>query len=241
MKALFKALCIFLSAVVLLIGGLAIWQKDNISSFVKSKFYSKEEITQQITQNKEEIHQKLNTVTNGAIRDFTTAEEEQIRKGEMTPQQALDRVLRDAGNENPGGFKSQKVQNGQVQSDSAQDAQQAEDDVTSIINAHVSKIYLLKAQYLGQLGGFESRVRNYWNALPAEQRTASGKQATITKFMGELASMEQACDAQVEAVLSSLTAELKAAGGDLSIVGSIRSAYRQEKNLQKAYFINLYN
>lgn len=54
------------------------------------------------------------------------------------------------------------------------------------------------------------------------------------------ANLESACDANVNAVISELKSILSAAGRDMSLVSSIQTAYNNEKQLKKAYYINMY-
>lgn len=240
-----------LVVIVLILGGLVIWQRDNLASLVSSIIYSDEEITQKLTQSKAKVQQALDFYTDGSLRDFTVEEEERIRKGEVSPQQAWSQISPNNATKETDpdstleSAQAPLAQAGQTETGSINpgktpEPSQQSADITNIIKTHVSEIYLLKAQYISKLGEFERRVLSEWKSLPKEKRTQANKQALIAKYIGELASMERSCDLQVDAILSSLESQLKAVGGDLSIINTIKNAYTEEKNLQKAYFISTY-
>ena len=52
--------------------------------------------------------------------------------------------------------------------------------------------------------------------------------------------LEAECDARLEALLSDMTAQLKADGGDLSLVEDARALYIQEKKIRKAELYRKY-
>ena len=57
----------------------------------------------------------------------------------------------------------------------------------------------------------------------------------MTRFSNSLMSQ---CDGRVATLLGELESELRAAGGDLSIITTIKNAYENEKNLKKAYYMS---
>ncbi len=104
----------------------------------------------------------------------------------------------------------------------------------------VNKLYVLQGQYTSQLAGLVSRAQSYYREQWTANGPAAAKSNTMSKFSGEVASMEGTCDAKVEAVLGELTSQLKAIGADTSVVGTLRAAYNNEKASQRAAYVNKY-
>lgn len=104
----------------------------------------------------------------------------------------------------------------------------------------IAQVYVIKANFTSQLSVFESSIINSYKALPPEQRTAATKARIVSENMGYVVSMEAQCDAQISAVTAELYAFLTSCGKDTSLVDSINSAYANEKELKKAYYISLY-
>lgn len=104
----------------------------------------------------------------------------------------------------------------------------------------VAKIYVIKANFTSTLSSFESNIISSYKALPAEQRTNATKARIVSENMSYVTGLEAQCDAQVKAVTDELSALMKQNGKDTSLVDAINSAYANEKELKKAYYISLY-
>lgn len=104
----------------------------------------------------------------------------------------------------------------------------------------VAEMYILKAEFTSALKNLENTTLKDYAALPTEEKTAEVKANMMTKVLDEVAVMEKTCDTKVEAILTSLTTLLTEGGKDLSLVDSIRTAYKNEKTITKAEYINTY-
>ncbi len=104
----------------------------------------------------------------------------------------------------------------------------------------VAKVYVLKGQYTSLLSSFESQIIAQYNALPKEQHTAATKARLVSENVGYVAGLEAQCDAQIAAITDELTTLMKENGKDTLLADSIKSAYANEKELKKAYYISLY-
>ena len=105
----------------------------------------------------------------------------------------------------------------------------------------VEKMYVIKADFMGTLSSFEANIKAQYKSLPAEERTQATKAKIVSENMSYISGLEAQCDAQVKAVTDELTELLIANGKDTSLVDAINSAYANEKELKKAYYISLYN
>ncbi len=230
MKKTKRIVLITLVVVLLALGGLAYWQKDNITSLVVSMRYSKEEIAGKIDDNKKKTENLVKEYTGESVRDFTFEEEEQIRKGILTPEEALERIsngVKDAETASAAPFdpvtKSASVS-------------PAEGD----ISGYISQLYLLKAQYIGKLGDLDRRGRAEYDALEKSGKTSKAKQALAAKYIGEASRLEAECDAKVEILIADIQRALSKNGESANIIKNIRSAYAEEKILKKSYYLSAY-
>ena len=105
----------------------------------------------------------------------------------------------------------------------------------------VAKVYVLKGQYTGLLSSLEASAKAQYLALPKEERGTAAKAKIVSDNMAYVSGLEAQCDAQIDAILADLTALNKQYGKDDSLVEAIRTAYVNEKELKKAYYVSLYN
>lgn len=119
-------------------------------------------------------------------------------------------------------------------------AKLSEEEYNKKVAELVAKIYVIKANFTSTLSAFESNIIASYKALPKEQHTTATKAKIVSDNMGYVAGLEAQCDAQVKAVTDELSALMKENGKDTSLVDAINSAYKNEKELKKAYYISLY-
>lgn len=228
MKKFKKILAIVLLIFVVAIGCLAVWQRGNIASLITSVKFSKDELAEKIDSNKKKTDELVSQYSENAIRDFTHEEEEQIRRGEITPEQALEKIISEA--KGVGGFSAAP----------SSPIKENSEEVKTTVSDYVSQLYLLKAQYIAKLGDLERRAKSEYKAIPKGEKGASAKQSFASKYIGEASKLESECDGKVEAILSSIQRTIKEQGGDINIVKAIRKTYEEEKILKKSYYINTY-
>ena len=87
------------------------------------------------------------------------------------------------------------------------------------------------------ISGIISSAKSEFAALPAEQRTKSAQNAILASKMGQAEALEAECDAQVEAMLGEMSAELSAAGQSTESVSQLKSYYEDTKASQKAAYL----
>lgn len=108
-----------------------------------------------------------------------------------------------------------------------------------IIRNYTAKFYSMKAYYVGQLSGIEADAKKDYASMSKEEKKNLSKTTFINKYIGYATALQNECDAEVESLLKSMKEELKAVGGDTSIIGVIRQAYDNEKAARKAYYMNM--
>lgn len=117
---------------------------------------------------------------------------------------------------------------------------QTSSEVDERIAELITRMYVLKSTYVGQIDGLVAQMKAQFVKLPPEQRTTSAKQSIATGYMSQINAMEAQCDAQVNSVVSELRTLLKNNGRDTSLADTIMSTYNSEKENTKAYYINTY-
>ena len=112
--------------------------------------------------------------------------------------------------------------------------------VSPAVQQIIADIYLLRAELINKLDALIEEGTAEVNAIPKEKRTASVKLEFMNRYLDRGEALEAECDARLEALLSDMTAQLKADGGDLSLVEDARALYIQEKKIRKAELYRKY-
>lgn len=240
MRRILKSLLIVLIFALVSGAVFAVWQKENIRSVINAIRYNDEEIERKIEDNKKKVEQLVEDITESKIRDFTLEEEEKIRKGEITVEEAIEKVMAEGKTGVSTSENETEANNTQDNSPLTSEPKNKSDLVKDIINDHITQMYHLKASYIGKLGELERRAISDYKSLPPEKRKTAEKQSMLSKYLGEAASLEKECDARVNEVLSGLRSELKSRDYDLEIINTIKKVYEDEKVLRKSYYINMY-
>ena len=102
----------------------------------------------------------------------------------------------------------------------------------------IAKMYVLKSTFESELDKLYQEAVAYYGQMSAEQRKNAAS-LMVKQFYSRATGLERQCDAQVDELMTNLTASLEASGGDTSIVKKMRQAYSEEKSLKKSYYLNL--
>ena len=210
---------------------LLIWQKDNITAVVEATKYSDEDIQQQISDSKKTVESELEQYDIKGLRDFTFEEEEAIRKGQMTVDDAVSKILSESN------VSTDNSQNSALASSNTSgnsDMQNKKSDSSSIISDYAVKLYTLKAKYLGEIGNLIDQAK-------ADIKNGASAKDLMSTYLSKAASLENEADSKVDGLLSELRSKLEALGADTSVVDTMKSSYESEKTLKKSYYISLYN
>jgi len=105
----------------------------------------------------------------------------------------------------------------------------------------VARMYVLKSQFSGKIDGIVSSMKAEYNALPERQQNVSARSEIATRYMGQISSLEAQCDAQVNSVITELRTALTESGQSMTLADSVLSAYQNEKEITKAYYVNRYS
>lgn len=244
MKGWKKGLAGTAIGLVVVMIGIGMWQRENVQALWEGVSYTDEQLKSQMETSKEKVKQSLEQYQIKDIRDLTVAEEEQLMKGEMTVEEALDLITK--GESRPTIEEKEALANKYeldepIASISPQEESQSHETVKvgveQIVETYVKKMYTLQVTFLSELGAIESRARDVFSQLPKEERNLSTAQKLAPSFINEALALEEQCDSQVNTLLNAFQKELKSIGADTSIVKDTREAYETQKRLKKAYYL----
>jgi len=227
-----------ISVVLVLLTALLVCQYGNLESLFLSVKYTDKELADQIEASKGMVNDVLPKYNDAIVRDFTLAEEEQIRKGEITPEEAVALLsVPLVGGEAVAEEESLAGKH----NDQTQETLSSQKQQDAVIGRHIASMYSLKSSYLAKLGELEREAVAEYLALPEAEQNTMAKEKIIAENLRKAAALEQACDQQVDQVLSNLRQDLQSFGGNLDIVDTLKEAYRNEKSLKKAYYMKRFN
>ncbi len=231
--------CLVVIIIIAIIAVVLFTQRNNISAVITGASSSDEEIQQQITDSKKEVEQELENYNISGLRDFTLEEEEAIRKGDMTVDEAMANIMAESNIPvQPSDGQGSAPQTGASSQPSGNSgsspAQSKQAQASAIVSEYTVRLYALKANYLGQIGNLIDQAK-------ADHKNGMGTGALMSKYLGRAASLENEADSQVDSLLGEMKGKLNAIGADTSIVSTMKSSYENEKALKKSYYLSLFN
>ena len=134
----------------------------------------------------------------------------------------------------------QEPEKPEVPTEPTEPTQPTVQSVEERISTLVAEMYVLKAEFTSALKNLENTTLKDYAALSEAERTAEVKTSMMNKVLDTVAVMEKDCDTKVGKIIEELKALLKANSMDLSLVEAIEAAYKNEKTITKAEYINTY-
>ena len=238
-KIFFSIIAIF----VVIVGLIAVLQWDNIEAIYVAKTHTKEELKVMLDKNSEV---RAVAVAGLPVRELTVEERDAIKSGALGNSEALKRILKTRESttnsesaEYSDGHDASTVSGSDV--NDASTVSQSGRDYDAELAGLVGQVYVLEASYSGSIENLVSRAIAEYKALPADQHTDTNKWNIGVKYLGTATSMEASCDSQMATILNQIESVLIASGGDMKLLGQIKSAYANEKILKKDYYLSLYS
>ena len=261
MKKIHVILLCILAAVLLVGGGFAYVQRNNIGALIDSFRYSEEDVEKKLEENRKDLQKYIDEDEDITVRDLTDDEKKALDSGEITESDAVSiitgqKTLEDikksetpdagqngnAGKGENGGTAAPNnpSQSGQT-SASAPNENQNEQTPSGdkVLSELIAKLYVQKNQCLTKLDAIDSQMRHEYWSIPKSQRDAR-RGEVVSKYMKILGDWERECDSTVYGILDEIKAELAKTGKDESIVKKIEESYLNEKKLKKAAYMNEY-
>ena len=235
-----KILLILLLVVILAVIGVVIWQRDNIQALHQGMTMTPEEVQEQLEEQDRLFDETMDTYD--VPREKLTPEEaEELISGELTPQEAAQRLIQhSSGSSAPGGISGTGTtsgggtpapssgQSGQPTGSPTQTPEQTK------IQEDIAAMYVLRTAYEGKL---QSVVQEAIDEYASGGSDGQQKEEIVYSKLTELTALEKNCDQQVADIVKDLREQLKAAGEDDSLAKQVEEAYQTEKSMQKAQYV----
>ena len=240
---------------LLLVLSFAVWQRDNIKAFIMGISSTEEVLNEKREENDKIITDTLEKYPEITVRDLTEEEKTALAEGKITHEDTLlllqgkvtlEELLKEPEPEPEPEPEVIPEPEPEPEPEPQPDTPTAVPPAESEVNADtriaelVAEMYVLKADFTSKLKNLENTTLKDYAALPPEEKTAEVKADMMTKVLDTVAQMEKECDKAVAAVLAELKTLLAESGKDMSLVTSIETAYKNEKTITKAEYINTY-
>lgn len=218
MKIWKKVILILLVVLLLTMGGLYLWQRENIHALLKVLTTDSETIAKDLEQTREEH-----------IKQLEEAAQVTVRVQPVTPQQSEDLLS--------GKVTAEEVQIEMGYDPSASETVSGKED---IINQCIAELYAYKAEVMGYLGGIKQWAIDEWNALDKSRRTTAKKAEIANAGIGKCYEYEATVDGRVQEILARYRPKLVEIGEDPTPIDLLWNQYCDEKEAEKSYYLDRY-
>ena len=218
-----------LGVLIIVLGILIVWQRNNIHAVQMAMTMDRESIEQKLEENEQTLKQ---TMQQYHLQDyaFSTEEIAALANGDMTSEEAIAKLTSgtsDSNLDDPSSSSTSQPSNANPEPDSSATAQDQ-------IQQQVAKMYVLQATFEGKLEQIVQQAIAEYSANAGEV----SKQEIVSKHLDEISFLENECDAQVNTVIATLKPLLKETGQNNDLINKIQQTYSNEKSLKKAYYMN---
>lgn len=205
-----KIICGILAVLLLLLGGFAYIQRENMKAALEGTKSSPVELEERMEANEQKLENMLSGIS---ARDLTEDEKTAVREGTLS-QENLEELL--IGEE-----KSEE-----------------ENAYAKSLAELLSRVYDLRAQYVTALENMEAEAKAEYSALPQGDR-AKTKLVKIAKgYFSKANALEKECDGKMDAIVEEMTEIIEENKGGWDILDAVVETYASEKSLKKAWYIS---
>ena len=241
MKRWKKVLLLILLVVIGAVAALCVWQQDNIKALYTAFTKDETAILQDMEQNKKDLEGALVdhniTVLAPTVEQSQALIDGTARADEVKAEMGLTGgTTAEAEGTEEASSAPQSSQGASSPSGGVSSQAQAE----QLINNCVSELYACEVDLMARLGAMKQEAVNLWNSLSPEERTSSKKREIGMDGLDQCYVLEVEIDQTVESILSRYRTELGKLGADTSVLDTLWDYYCNEKNSQKAYYLNKY-
>ena len=254
-----KIVLVVALAVLVLLGGLCVWQWNNISAALSFVRFSQEELEGKLDQNDQTIKDAVDAIPNVTIRDVTEEEKQALKDGTLTQEELVqDLIQSEPKPEKPPESKPEqkptKVEDTPATPGQGSQPPKAEDtpspqpeqkpqqeekppqqnEYEKKLNELIAQVYVLREEFLIKLDQTQAAAIADYKAIPADQRTTKTIAALVSGYMTKGLEMEKECDERIKAIVLEMETLLQENGGDLNIAQTVYDTYLEEKSLKNS-------
>lgn len=250
-----KSVIIVLSVIAALLlagGGLLLWQWRNLRVLTRSAQFTPQQITQQMSDNKQNLQEIIDQNPDVNIRDVTDEEREAFRDGSLSREELIERIagqLPDASTaeeapekepapeetpaktEDPAPAAPKPEPEPEPEKDPAAEAYQQE------LNKQLAEIYVMREEYTLELESMLQQAMDEYAAFTDAQRSPLQLIGWASGYYNRASALEKQCDSEINAQLEQMKALIRENNGDESLTDKIYQEYVNEKSLKKSYYM----
>lgn len=215
-----RILCIFL-ILALAIGGVCIWQRNNLKALSMSMQLSQEELTAKM----EEQKAKTEAASKEAgvdIRGLTEEEQSALRDNLISRDELIQAIA------------------GSNQAKQPEAAPEEELSLRDQLTALFAELYVMQAEYTAWLENANQSAIDDFNALPEQERSEGKKFSIGLEYLQKAKEKEAECDAKMAEMEGKIRDILTQLGESTAVVDEIHATYLEEKATKKAYYLGLH-
>ena len=210
--------------ILLALAAVAFWQRDNLKLL---KYVEADpETLQRQSQENAEADQRVKKEYDIPEVTLSPEEEQDLESGKMTAADAADNLLKSGASVVSG------------QEDSSKDTTKGSTSVNGNqqkLRSLLTQLYILRSSYTSRVEAAIESCRAEFDSLDNSQKTSANKAKIISKKIGVISSMEDACDSQVNLIVKQIK-EI-----DPALASQVKEQYEEEKVTEKANLISQYS
>ncbi len=241
-----KVLCVLL-VLALVLGGLCVWQRNNLRALGLRLRLTQEELSDQLN----EQQNKTAEITQNAgvnVRPLTEEEREKLRDNAVTRDELIDRLVGEAIAPTEPPAPTEPTEPAETttpdESTPTPDAPHTpgvdEQALRAQLAKYIAEIYVMEAEYTDWLADANQSAIDDFNALPAAEQTSASKYRIGMQYLSLALEKEKECDARMSEVEGNIRSVLTQLGESTALVDEIQRVYEEEKATKKAYYLSLH-
>lgn len=226
---------IILCILLLLIALLAVflfWQRSNVRAVWKWLTLDSETIAENYENHKSEHHDAIVDEFQGAItvKPPSAAQSGALLDGKVSPEEVKEALgLIAVHPDAPDGPQT-----------AANQAPAPTYSLDELVNQCISELYSCKVDVMAELGVLKQSALDEWIALEPKQRTKAKRMDIVTAGLQKCYDKEVVVDREVEAILDKYREKINQIQADTSVLDTLWEYYCQEKEDEKAYYLDKY-
>lgn len=232
-----KITLIVLVALLVAVGSLCYWQRNNLEALRLFLQLDQEDISTRIEDNVQKVTNASQKVAGVTVRDLTDEEKAALRDQSLSREELIAQITTPA--ETVPDSSSQIPPDASAPGGAPAVSPQPDPD-REALSRLIAEVYLMKEEYNVWLENMNQAAIDEYVALPEEKQTPEAKYSIGMRYMNLALDEEKVCDARMASLESSIRELLKKLGEDTSLADEIHAAYLEEKALKKAYYLNLH-
>ena len=244
-KKVARTLLVVALAVLLCVGGLLVWQWNNVRAIINFTRFSQEELEEKLSEKDQAIKDAVDSIPNITIRDITQEEKDALKEGTLTQEELVQDLIQ--SDPKPEQQPESKVEQPPKEekppaAQPEQPPQQQEEapqqgDYEKRLSELIAQVYVLREEFLVKLDNLQAEATAAYLAIPVDQRTTKNVANLVSGYLNKGNEMELECDGRIKVIVLEMEDLLEKNGGDLSVAQLVYDTYLEEKSLKKAWYM----